>query len=186
MPRNQFLLTQKSIIMKNKRFYLPLIVGIMLSFTLFISCEKDDNDEVKITEKELGKATIEGVVYANLNLANDTNDFGSYEVQYERAPAGTKIVATINGGELVSNPDPYVDYGNYIFNTEVEGDGTFSIEVHASSHSANVILRAEDFAYEQQTTDSTTERVVFEANIQSPSVIEDMNSISDIYYTFSK
>lgn len=172
--------------MKNKKFIFPLLVGIMLSFTLFTGCEKDDNDEVKIAEEELGKATIEGIVYANLNLANDTNDFGGYEVQYERAPAGTKIVATINGGELVSNPDPYVDYGNYKFDTEVATDGTFSIEVYAASNSANVILRAEDFAYDQQTTDSTTERKVFEANIQSPSVIANMKSISDIYYTFSK
>lgn len=156
-----------------------LLTGLSLSFLAFASCEKDDDDDSETTQIEISTATISGLVYANLNLTNDTVAAPDY---YEKAPAGTQIIAIIDVEDLITNPEPGVNYGQKQFETTVQSDGSYSLEIDANTKAVNVTLKSDDFTYNQVISEDESKRKIFQAAEQYPTVTKNADKIIDIYY----
>ena len=101
-----------------------------------------------------GEATIEGVLYAPLNLGNDTATTGGYELHNEFAPNGTKVTAVIDTEDLQKDPQNGYNYEKLQFTTTVSNDGVFTFSnLPAISQSAGVKLKFGDFKADQAQVD---------------------------------
>jgi hypothetical protein len=128
-----------------KRNLLLLFAVTMSLSMVLISCEKDE----KSTPIQLdlsSTATIEGIVKANLNLANDTNELGFFETQLEPAPAGTKIIFKVQSAQY----NPQADGNSYtLFETTLNASGGYSIEIPVNNKGVNIQLVPVSFLYDQ-------------------------------------
>lgn len=145
-------------------FVLAGFVGILIS----TSCTKCDEETTSAT---FSKALINGDALANLDLTNDTNEFGGFEIHLEKVPAGTKIFANINSMDLDPNPSGYINYQELTFQTTVSSAGKYEIEVYAGQKNVDVTILADDFEYNQKINDSTSEWKVFSLSDQNVSII---------------
>ena len=155
-----------------------LLLGLAVAAVVYLSSCKDDltNDSF-----ENGSATITGVAYANLDLTNDT--VNGFEIDYEFAPAGTRLYAIINSEDLTQNSSAGVNYGDIIYETEVNGNGQYSITVAANAKTVTVVLTADDFSANQIQSVTETESVTFElGGDDSATVINNMTKIVDLYF----
>jgi hypothetical protein len=105
-------------------------------------------------------ATIIGEALANLDLSNDTNATGGFELQLEKVPDGTKIFARINSEELDPNPNNFLNYQDITFSTTVT-NGEYEIQVYAGQSDVVVTLITDEFEYDQKINDSTWQKKVF-------------------------
>lgn len=156
-----------------------MLMSISLTFIFFTSCENDDDETSNSPVVTLSKATISGIAYANLNLTNDTVPAPDF---FEKVPTGTTIVAVIDVEDLITNPEPGVDYGKKQYQTTVQSDGSYTIDVDATSQDIIVTLKFNDFVYEQKVSDTETQRKIFEAADQFITVTKNVNQVSDVYY----
>jgi len=164
--------------MKNKLFTAIIAVALLGLFYL-ASCTKIEDAKSTTT---IGMATINGEARANLDLTNDTNQYGLYEVQYEKVPGGTQIFARINTMDLDPNPSGNVDYRDITFNTTVTSSGLYEVEVYAGPSSTSVMLIADQFKYNQKINDSTWEEKIFSMSDVSLSVINDQKRIRNLTF----
>ncbi len=130
-------------------------------------------------------AIIEGIVYANLDLSNDTNEFGAYELQWELVPAGTKLFARINAEDLDPVPDFQSDYQDILFQTTVLSDGTYGMSVYAGVRDVNVLIMGQEFLYDQKINDTTYEERTYGLNDLQVSVIKNITRTVDLYFQVS-
>jgi hypothetical protein len=119
--------------MKNS---LKVVCGISFFIaTFFTSCDK--TVETTPLSIDLSKtATIEGYVYADLNL----NDYGK-----EAVPAGTKIILSLPYSDLYSSGAT----GNWVDTVDVDANGKFTVAVPADADGVTVTIKAVDFIYSQ-------------------------------------
>ncbi len=163
--------------MKKNIFTIALLsLSVLLIFT---NCDKDDDE---VASDPMTTATIKGLVEANLNLTNDTNDAGLPETQWEIAPAGTKVIAVINSAFLVTNPDPAVTYQFLTYETTVDANGMYTFTVDAITKSANYTLKFDDFEYDQKLSATVVERKVYTVADQAASVVKNETVIQDVIY----
>ena len=130
----------------------------------------------------MSSALIEGMVYANLDITNDTNEFGAYELQWELVPAGTKLFARINAEDLDPVPHFNTDYQDILFQTTVISDGSYTMSVYAGVGDVNVLMMGQEFLYDQKINDSTLLERTFGLNDLQVSVIKNITRTVDLYF----
>lgn len=157
------------------------LAGLALMIT-FSGCKKDE----EVLDLTLPTATIKGKVWADLNLANDTNLTGGYQYHPEFAPSGTKIIAVINSVDLVDVPTPGYTYQDLTYEGSVDGNGNYTITLPARGKNVNVRIKAVDFEYNQIVMDvypaTTTNRVVYTVADQLTTVVSNQIRIIDFAY----
>lgn len=162
-----------------KKFLMTmLILSGFVGLIVISSCTKFDETT---TPKSLTYATIIGEARANLDLSNDTNEYGNPVIQWEKVPAGTMIFARINSEDLDPNmaDDQYQDI---LFETTVESNGMYTIQVYAGASNVNVALFADNFKYDQKINDSTWEEEVFTYQMQNLQVIKNMTKNNELFF----
>lgn len=145
-----------------------LIILSVFLFT-FISCNKDE-ETTKISN---GSAKITGIAKCDLDLT-------SSEAEY--APVGTKIIATINTGELVMNPVEGTVYPKKLYTTTVGENGAYSLNIEANAKTVNVQITASDFEYDKKINDSTFVRTIYVYPGGAVSVVNGVSKINDIFF----
>lgn len=157
------------------------LTGLALMIT-FSGCKKDE----KVLDLTLPTATIKGKVWADLNLANDTNLTGGYQYHPEFAPAGTKIIAVINSQDLVDSSAPGYTYQDLTYEGSVDGSGNYTITVPARGNTVDVTIKAVDFEYDQIVMAvypaTTTNRVIYTVADQITTVVSNQIRIIDFAY----
>jgi hypothetical protein len=143
------------------------------------SCTKLEDEPAAA---DMSTATIKGTALANLDLSNDTNQFGGFEIKYEKVPTGTRIIARINSADLDPTPDFTMEYQDITFETQVGNAGAYELSVYAGVGNVNVFITGEDFMYQQKINDSTYENRVFRFADQNVSVLKNISIIQDFYY----
>lgn len=146
-------------------FVFVALVGLIFS----TSCTKCDDETTALTFKN---ATIKGDALANLDISNDTNQFGGFEIQLEKVPDGTKIFARINSMDLDPNPSNFIDYQDITYEASVT-NGKYEVTVQAGQGNVPVTILADDFEYKRKINDSTWEWKVFSLPNQNIPVIND-------------
>lgn len=125
-----------------------------------VACESVDNPAAINTIDETRTATIKGIVRANLNTRNDTTEFGGFQIQYESAPAGTKVFVEVDSRDYATSTTG----GNYqqlVFETTVDANGEFEIAIPALARSIEADVRADEFVANQVVGDNETERILY-------------------------
>ena len=103
-----------------RRIFAVLAVGAVA----LASCNKV---EEPVAPAEPGSATIKGTLWANTNEDNDTDQWGWYQYNAEKAPAGILVTAVVNGYDLDRTPDGSYDYPDYKFTATTDANGEFTI-----------------------------------------------------------
>jgi hypothetical protein len=143
-----------------------------------ISCKDDEVPE--LTERNVPQATIQGKVWADLNVTIPG---------YENAPSGTQIMAQVWTGDLmpVEDEDFIHTYQNY--ETTVDGSGNYSVSVDATTAGLSVRFIMDDFEYNQiqgiNPADSSQippKRKIYSASDFSVGVVAGKTTIQDIFY----
>jgi hypothetical protein len=163
--------------MKTTKMFLILIAFIAVSFVT--SCTKCEDEP---TPAAMSSAIIEGYVYADLDLTNDTNALGFYELQWEKVPVGTKLFARINAEELDPTPDFNTEYQDILFETTVLTGGSYSMSVYAGVGDVTVLIMGQEFLYNQKTDVSTFEQKTFGLADTQVSVIKNITRTEDLYF----
>ncbi len=129
--------------MKKKLFSIIAISGIAL-----LSCKKTEAN----LPADPGTATIQGTLFAPLDLSNDTTDAGVFTagLHNETAIAGIVVTAIVDSEDLQKNPQAGFNYEMLKFTTTVAADGTFKFtNIPAYSDQIDVELRFQDFESSQ-------------------------------------
>jgi hypothetical protein len=163
--------------MKTTKNFLILIAFIALTFVT--SCTKCEDDPEPAA---MSSAIITGIVYANLDLTNDTNAFGFYELHWEKVPVGTKLFARINSEDLDPTPDFNTQYQDILFETAVQTGGAYNMSVYAGVGDVTVLIKGQEFLYNQKINDSTLEERTFGLLDTQVSVIKNITRTEDLYF----
>ncbi|OQX79308.1 MAG: hypothetical protein B6D61_03790 [Bacteroidetes bacterium 4484_249] len=156
-----------------------LFVFAGIAFMMYsTSCTKCDDEAVALTIKN---AIIKGDALANLDLSNDTNQNGGFEIQLEKVPNGIKIFARINSMDLDPNPSNMIDYQDITYETSVD-NGKFEVTVQAGQGNVPVTILADDFEYNQKINDSTWEWKVFSLQNQNLTVINNQVKYNNLQF----
>lgn len=129
-----------------KKTLLGIMTFVAMSFAV-VSCSEEEQTPV-----EPGTATVEGVIEANIDLANDTLTDGSVDPNgnWEFAPEGTVLTFIIDSEDLDQNPQPGYNYKDLIYTTTVGANGVYSIsDLPAYETPINVDIEFNDFAADQ-------------------------------------
>ncbi|RLD57983.1 MAG: hypothetical protein DRJ05_08810 [Bacteroidetes bacterium] len=140
-----------------KHLSILFIVAGLAGMIFSTSCTKLEDET---SSSSMSKATIKGEALANLDLSNDTNATGGFEIQLEKVPNGTTVFARINSMDLDPNPNVQIDYQDITFQVTVE-NGEYEVEVYAGKGNVDVKLITDQFEYNQKINDSTREMKVF-------------------------
>ncbi len=134
---------------KNK---LSLFAVLTLATAIaFNSCEKIEEGSPITIDTTSKKATISGIVRADLMLDeqvfNDNignTNFGHVDT-LEYAPEGTEIHFHVKKQDF--NPDVEDGSDEFRYSTTVNADGTYSIEIPTTEEGLNVDISFDDFEY---------------------------------------
>ncbi len=152
-----------------KKFIPFLLVMFFGAAALLTGCTEDPP-----VAEPLPTSTIEGVVYANIDLTNAVN---------EKAPAGTKIFFRIDAADLVMNPLVGYAYQTLQYETTVGSDGKYMIELPCATHQAvNVTITADDFSAVRQLSATTTDTHYFDAGVLVVGIRNGEKHFQDIMY----
>jgi len=128
-----------------KKFFIILSLAGVVGFT---SCK---NENTVNPQPSMSRATIKGVVYAELDNTRTGKEF---------APAGTKITVTIDTKKLALNPDSSASYGTRYYQTTVDANGNYSINIDLNSNQTpvSVDIIPSEFLYDEITGTSTVDK----------------------------
>ncbi|HEX6983626.1 MAG TPA: hypothetical protein VF181_12775 [Balneolaceae bacterium] len=146
-------------------------------FAVAISCEPITNPEPIPVIDSTQTAIIIGTAYANTDMTNDTT--GTYEQDYERAPANTIVKVVLDANDFSNTASPGQ---NLSYSTQVDGSGNFSIEVPALEGPIGVEVYVDSFKKSQTKSDGTQQAEVFEAFPSFITVTADMTTYVDVVY----
>lgn len=171
--------------LKNMKRLINLAVILLVLSQILSSCGKEElASPVELNSSQ--KATLTGLVYAQLNLLNDT-----MVTKYEFAPSGTKIIVKIDARQLAVNPPEDVEFTDLLYTTEVKADGSFSIELPAISKGLEATVIFNDFTYNQVPAYRTEfgyyragdpVRKIYKADEFSITLVAGQTIIQDVYY----
>lgn len=111
------------------------IAAVMLS-----SCKKDEVESI-----ELGMATINGTVRADIDQTNDVNGAGVYD--YYSNPEGVEgmtVRAFVYTGDYYQHPDGGYNYDTEVYTATTDASGKFTLEIPATQEGFGVTLEFED------------------------------------------
>ncbi len=152
-----------------KKLFPVLLVMFFGAAVLFTAC----TEEPAATEP-LPTSTIEGVVYADIDLTNAVA---------EKAPAGTKIFFRIDAAQLVLDPLPGYTYQTLQYETTVTAEGKYMIELPCATHQAvNVEITPNDFSATRILTATTTDTYYFNGGTVMATIRNGERNFKDIAY----
>lgn len=134
-----------------KKKYLSILAIATLAV---LSCKKED----PAVPADPGTATIQGTLYAPLDLSNDTTSSGVFQagLHNETAVSGVLVTAIVDTEDLQKNPQAGFNYEKLKFTTTIGSDGTFKFtNIPAYSDEISVELRFNDFEATQKQFDPT-------------------------------
>ncbi len=149
------------------------ISAIMLaSVFALVSCDKKEDNEARKNPK----ATIEGIVYADLDIP---------EAGLEFAPEGTKLFFRIDAKDLMVSPDDNTSYETLVYTTTVGEKGMYKITLPSAQHSAvSVKISGNDFRVEQEKAGGDEEMVLFTLSNVTVSTMGGQSYIQDLQYAY--
>jgi hypothetical protein len=142
-----------------KKLFLTLSLVATLVFT---GCDNDNS----VNPQPMGKATITGIVYADFDETDDTDN--------EDVVANTKLVVTLD------------DDNGHVRYTEVTTDasGKYTIEVDLGNQGLYVYIQPVDFRADVKTTGDTENRIFYGDNFNYANIYVEKGSslIRDLKY----
>lgn len=130
-------------------------------------------------------ATIQGKVLANLDETNDTTDSGAPQVQYEIAPAGTKLKLVLDYEDFANvNHTQGVQEEDLTYTLELDGSGNYSIELPVPNWPVDARIYLDDFAAQIETDEGDEDAVFYYESENFP--FNPYYDISDIREGFTK
>jgi hypothetical protein len=156
-----------------------ILASMMLLATVLYSCDKEIETSPLNVDKSQ-KATIKGYVYADLDQTN----YG-----YELAPAGSKVIITMDYDELGLDTD-----GSLTDTVLISNDGSFTYEIPTIAGGVDVSAKVIDFVYDQKQEfdqQHTTKPTVFQSSTiyfsgVKPNDLQIQTSYLDDYYTLGE
>lgn len=104
------------------------------------SCKKD-----VVESTELGTATINGTIRANINQLNDVNDLGLYDYNYNpESVEGMTVKVEINTANLVQSPESGYTYDKDVYTAVTNANGEFTLILPATEEGFSVTITFED------------------------------------------
>lgn len=160
-------------IMKN---VLAIPAALLVAASALSSCSKskyENTDQLAA----LGKATITGKAYAQLDATNTT---------MEMVPAGTVIKAWINSKDLVVGDTTGLQFYKKYYETTVGASGKFSLTVDVSKYdSVWVTLDPQDFTASYKASASSTQTKTYKSGESVIKVgINETDTATVINYAF--
>ncbi len=173
----------------NKKVISLALIFMLFGGLLIISCDKDTQNSPVEPDLEK-KATLSGLVYANLSEKNDTlPTLPSTTIDYEFAPEGTLIQIRVEATNYADFADGYM-----LYTTTVGSDGSYSIDIPATNEGISVDIFTADFEYqkvvgnwawngaEYEWEGSSIRKQYFSDMITVAGIISEGTKIKDIYY----
>ena len=160
-----------------------LLIGLFFVGVLVVlgSCKKKEATALEFDTSR--SATVSGIVYAQLDLVNDFNGDGDFEF----APSGTKLIATVANDEYIDGAE-----GSKVYEATVGSSGTYSFSIPATNEGVDIDIILVDFEYDQVQADydsendvwvaDGTERKIYTVDGYSPSLITGDIKVRDFYY----
>jgi hypothetical protein len=106
----------------------------------FTSCKKDDVDST-----EVGSATINGNVWADLNQTDDTDGNGLYiQALNPEGVDGMQVSIELNTANLVQSPEPGYTYDKEVYTTTADANGDYTLTIPATEEGFTVTLKFGD------------------------------------------
>jgi hypothetical protein len=117
-----------------------MILTMAVAAVALTSCKKDPVETI-----ELGTATINGTVVADIDQTNDVNQAGIYQNGLNlEGVDGMTVRAFVWTGNYTQSPDMSYPYDTEVYTATTGADGTFSIQIPATQQGFNVTLEFED------------------------------------------
>lgn len=139
--------------------------GVLLVFT---GCKEEE-----YTAEPLEKVTIEGQVLTELDLTNAVS---------ENVPSGTKLIFRINAVDLVAVPEAGYNYQTLQYETTVDGEGMFSIDLPAVNFNAvTVEVTLDQFVAEQTWAVDNKKDMVFASSVDYTFTITEGEDYFKVY-----
>ncbi len=118
----------------------------VLFYSLFaavvaVACEK----EIIPTKSEPANANLTCVVRCNLDITNDTNQFGRYEQQLDFVPNGTRVHFTVSGKDLQVNPVNGYNYQDVVVSGVVGDNGELKMSIPVGANGSSVLIQGDEF-----------------------------------------
>lgn len=146
-----------------------ILAILLVGFFAFTSCDSEEETDAG----ETPTATIQGYLYADLDLSNTGNE----------AVTNEKIYFYINSQDLVEAPIAGYDYKTLQYSATTNADGYYSITLPAAKHAAvAVTVEPNDFEYEQVQADDTEERMYYEGIQEGVNIRANEDFYEDISY----
>ncbi|MCH2235699.1 MAG: hypothetical protein MK078_15775 [Crocinitomicaceae bacterium] len=117
---------------------------LAIAAVAFTSC-KDETP----ASSELGEATINGTVWADLDLTNTTTE----------GIEGMVVSAIIDTRNWSQDPDPFYNYEERVYSATVDANGAYSLTIPATEAGYNVTLRFSDVLTTRTLADGETQNV---------------------------
>jgi hypothetical protein len=156
------------------------VVAIAIS-----SCSNENSVNPRPVDQVISKATVTGIVRAELNNTIPSPSLGGSFANAEFIPAllAPKVVASINTRDLVLSPASGVTYARKFFEATVGADGSYSFEVEIGPKgSIDVELTYSNFRSDVILSASTTDKgVIFNGGTQTVTVTKGRNEIAPNY-----
>jgi hypothetical protein len=141
-----------------------IFAALAIGAIAFVSCKKEE----PATPAEPGTATVQGTLWANTNLDNDTDQWGFYMETLEYTKSGVLVTAVIDSEDLDENPEVGYNYQDLKWTTTTGANGAYSFTgLPARNWPIAVELRFNDY------TDSQ-----LSGGVVDPSVTFTMNGVS--------
>ena len=162
--RNINLKTKK---MKRKIFSILAIAAIAMT-----SCSKDE----VLDSNQLGEAVIKGNVFANLDLSNDVDGAGLYNVgSMPEKVEGMVVSVEIDTKNWDQSPDNNYAYPKKTYTATTDANGDYTLTIPATEKASNVYVSLGDYyttqkLYTADGTDLTKEVVVGKNSGQNVSI----------------
>lgn len=155
--------------MKKVFYSLLVLTGIFVAVS-FTGCKKKTTSS---SDPIASTATIKGRVQADLDATNSS---------YEKAPAGTRVIAIINAQDLIENPQVGVTYGNIEYASTINSEGEYTISVAAGTKPVNVTIKCDDFVYTKILSATSSTRTVYTGPTSGTTIYKDQIKWIDMNY----
>jgi len=126
--------------MKRKIFAVLAVGAIAL-----VSCKKEE----PVAPSSPGSATIQGTLWSNTNLDNDTDQWGFYMYNPEYAKTGVTFSAVIDGMDLDQTPDGSFNYSDVVTTGTIGANGAYTVSVPCYSEWIDCEVRFNDYTDNQ-------------------------------------
>lgn len=149
------------------------------------SCKNENSVNPRPTDQIISKATISGLVRAELNNLTPApagpTPFSNAEIIPTTTPV--KVIAEIASEDLILNPSPGVTYAKKYYEATVGADGSYTVEIEVGvKGSINVKLFYSDFRSDVVLTATTTDKgKLFNGGSQQITVTKGRNEIAPDY-----